>query len=311
MRLPVFTVFLIAIAFFSSLAFGQQMSKEKIELIKIYQENFSRLNTANSCPNDLKSIRKAFLKKAGKMTLVASHRGDHMEAPENSLLAFEHSIAFGTSIVELDVRNSSDDSLMVIHDGTVDRTTNGSGQVEEMSYMQLKSLNLLNDYTQEISLSRMPTLFESLSKLKGKVMIDLDIKCDKIAEIYEAVDRLDMFRQVLFFCDESDMDFVLARNPKAMVMPRARSMEELDHLLEKYNPKIVHIDDSNFDIPAAVALIRRKSPKCRVWANTLGKRDQMAIQGDDSGVLELAKLGVDVIQTDLPRYVGSLVCTGK
>lgn len=298
---------LLSFLLFSQFTFSQQVSEQKLQWIRVYQENFDRLNAPSASPQSLKKIQKSFRKKAGKEVLVAAHRGDHMEAPENSILSFEHAIRYGTAIVELDIRNSSNDSLMIIHDSSVDRTTQGTGMVEEMSYDKLRELSLINDYTFEATAWKIPTLFESLSALKGELLIDLDIKCDKIQEIYATVEKLDMMDQVLFFCDEADMNYVLSQDPKAMVMPRARSMEELEQLMKKYDPKVIHIDDSNFDIPEAVALIRSYSKRCRVWANALGNRDTEAIQGSDEGILELRKLGVDVIQTDLPRYVFTLM----
>lgn len=227
---------------------------------------------------------------------------------ENSLAAFTDATKFGTSVVELDVRNSSDDSLMVIHDNTVNRTTNGEGIVSDHLYSKLKELSLLDDFTGEVTQLKIPTLYEALSLLKGKVMIDLDIKCDKITAIYSMVEKLDMFDQTIFFCDQSDMDYVLSKKPDALVMPRARSMENLEQLMEKYHPKIVHIDDQNFNVPEAVKLIRKINPSCRIWANSLGARDLAAITGDDSGILELYSLGINVVQTDLPRYAGYLLC---
>lgn len=301
----ILTLSFVFISFFS---FSQRLNDEKAQLFATYLQNFDRLNQPEECFKNLKGIKKSFRKKAGKQVLIASHRGDHMQAPENSILAFKHAVDNGTNIVEFDIRNSSDDSLMIIHDGTINRTTFGTGKVEEMTYAQLRSFPLVNDYTQELTDSRMPTLYEALSALKGELMIDLDIKCDKIGEIYATVEQLKMFDQTIFFCDEADMDYVLGKNPKAYVMPRARSMEELEHLLRKYSPKIVHIDDSNFDIPEAVKLIRSIEPKCRIWANTLGKRDIMAINGNDAGIWKLKELGIDVIQTDLPRHLSHLFC---
>lgn len=286
--------------------YGQAFDKEKV--FAAFNENFERLNQKNTCISGLNEIREAFFNSKTGEVLIAAHRGDHMEAPENSIPSFLDAAKYGTAIVELDIRNSSDDSLMVIHDGTVDRTTTGKGKVDSQTFQNLRNYTLINEFTGDTTDLKIPTLFESLAELKGKVMVDLDIKCDRIKEIYQVVEKLDMFDQSIFFCDEADMDYVLSKNPKALVMPRANSMESLEKLMNKYNPSIIHIDNKNFDVPSAVTLIKRINPSCRIWANSLGERDIKAIFGDDSGIEELANLGINVIQTDLPRYAGSLLC---
>ena len=65
----------------------------------------------------------------GQNPLVIAHRGGAGTAPENTMAAFENAITVDADYYELDVRISSDDSLMIIHDGTVDRTTDGTGSV--------------------------------------------------------------------------------------------------------------------------------------------------------------------------------------
>ncbi|WP_053404486.1 glycerophosphodiester phosphodiesterase family protein [Persicobacter sp. CCB-QB2] len=279
----------------------------KAEALKKYQAAFDRLNQKPVCEQGLDQVREIFGNPEGRV-LVAAHRGDHMEMPENSLPSFEHSVKYGTDIIELDIRNSKEDSLMVIHDGTVNRTTNGEGKVSEMSYEQLRALKLIDEFTGKNTDLYIPTLYESLKAMKGKIVIDLDIKCDNIEAIHATVGALEMFDQCLFFCDEADMDYVLGRTPEALVMPRARSMESLEHLMEKYNPAIIHIDDSNFEVSEAVRYIKSMRADCRVWANALGKYDRAAIEGNDAGILKLMEQGIDVVQTDLPRYVQYLVC---
>jgi len=69
---------------------------------------------------------------AGASTKIIAHRGGASLAPENTLAAFSKAIEIGADYFELDVRVSKDDSLMIIHDETIDRTTNGSGNVSAM-----------------------------------------------------------------------------------------------------------------------------------------------------------------------------------
>ncbi len=73
--------------------------------------------------------------------MVIAHRGGAELFPENTLFAFQQVSDLGVDVIELDVRSTSDGTLVVIHDASVERTTGGSGQVSEMTLEQLKKLN--------------------------------------------------------------------------------------------------------------------------------------------------------------------------
>ena len=73
--------------------------------------------------------------------MVIAHRGGAGLRPENTALAVEHAVAIGVDVVELDVRASADGVLVLMHDASVDRTTNGSGEVAELSYQELAGLD--------------------------------------------------------------------------------------------------------------------------------------------------------------------------
>ena len=96
----------------------------KILLTVLVQVLF--LNIASSQESArFKQINKAFLSPDSKVILIASHRGTHNTFTENSMAAFKKGIELGIDVIEIDVRHTKDDSLVIMHDGSVDRTTNG------------------------------------------------------------------------------------------------------------------------------------------------------------------------------------------
>lgn len=115
---------------------------------------------------------------------ILAHRGASALAPENTLAAFRLAIEYKADYIELDVHLSSDDSLMIIHDNTVDRTTNGKGKVQDMTYQQLKALNAHypdkfdNDFINE----KIPTLFEALSLAKDQIKVCIEFKASGLEE---------------------------------------------------------------------------------------------------------------------------------
>ena len=79
---------------------------------------------------------------ASKKVLVASHRGDWRNYPENSLPAIRSAIEMGVDIVEIDLALTSDSMLVLCHDRTIDRTTSGRGLIAEITYDSIRRVNL-------------------------------------------------------------------------------------------------------------------------------------------------------------------------
>lgn len=113
------------------------------------------------------------------MTIIG-HRGARHEAPENTLLGFEHLRNLGINHVELDVRLSQDNILMVIHDATVDRTTQGKGKVSHLTALKLQGLNAAHGFVPEnsdtVAFSGIPTLDNVLRTWPDLEHIQLEIK---------------------------------------------------------------------------------------------------------------------------------------
>ncbi|MDQ6692801.1 MAG: glycerophosphodiester phosphodiesterase [Chloroflexota bacterium] len=94
--------------------------------------------------------------------VLIAHRGGAAEAPENTLASFRHAIGLGCKLVELDVQMTSDGELVVIHDESVDRTTNGHGAVQSMSFAELRTLDAGVKFSESFRGEKIPTLREVL-----------------------------------------------------------------------------------------------------------------------------------------------------
>ncbi len=116
------------------------------------------------------------MKNETKTPLIVAHRGASAHAPENTLSAFNLALAMGADGIELDVMLSKDDELIVIHDDTVDRTTNGSGRVSDFSYSTLKDLDAGKAFADQYVGERIPTLAEVFEALGGKLLINVELK---------------------------------------------------------------------------------------------------------------------------------------
>jgi len=108
--------------------------------------------------------------------MVIAHRGASSYAPENTLAAFDLALQMGVRHIELDVDFTSDSHIVVIHDDTVDRTTNGSGPVTSHTLAALRGFDAGSWFGAQFAGERIPTFDEVLARYRGRVHIHTEIK---------------------------------------------------------------------------------------------------------------------------------------
>jgi len=112
---------------------------------------------------------------------VMAHRGNQVACPENTLAAFRQAFADGADIIETDLHLTADGVFVCIHDGTVDRTTDGHGPVAELTLAQLKMVSA-SCGRPEFAAERVPTLAELTALLPPGVVLALELKTDRFLE---------------------------------------------------------------------------------------------------------------------------------
>lgn len=232
--------------------------------------------------------------------LVAAHRAAHQKYPENSANAIQEAIRLKVDIVELDVRETKDHELVIIHDRTVDRTTNGYGKVGDLTLAELKKLPLLfnGEVTDQVTL----TLEEALQLVKGKILLDIDCKVDTeaaVLNICKLLTKYKMENEVLFYIyDEYKLISLLNQyNAQIKVMPRAYTTTDVKKILLYRDITAMHIDFSFYTDELMHHVFEKQ---VRVWANALGKYDKQQ-QEAGTGYDAITKLNVNIIQTDYPE----------
>ena len=137
-----------------------------------------------------------------KNIYVAAHRGWCEKYPENTMLAFEKAIEVGVDQIETDLRVTYDGEIVLIHDATVDRTTNGTGKVIEKTLAEIRALDAGIKKGEEFAGEKIPTFVELMELVKDHPTLTLDLElkeyptegreelaysvCDKIIEIVES-----------------------------------------------------------------------------------------------------------------------------
>lgn len=236
-----------------------------------------------------------------EQVLIAAHRATNDHYPENSLEAITESIRIGIDIIEIDIRQSKDGELVIMHDRTIDRTTNGSGKVDDYTLSELKGYNLI--FNEQVTGFQIPTFEEVLQLAKGKILLDIDFKLEDMASIkktYALIEKYGMEEQILFFLyDYKETPSLQQLNPKIRVMPRAYSKKDVKAILRMDHIDIIHVDESYYSERIMRKIMRSGA---RVWINALGKYDKMERSEKNSGFdALLGKKHINVIQTDLPE----------
>lgn len=245
---------------------------------------------------------------ACKGRFVVAHRGAGGDlgriAPEDTLAAYRAAIAIGADLVETDPRPTSDGVIVNIHDTTVDRTTDGTGEVSKMTFDELRKLHIRNDgprFAGDYACERIPTLEEVLVTSRGRAIVLVDAnKTDRVEAMVDAIKKADALDWAVFDTDDtSKIDRALALEPRLMIQPRAQTLEAVAPLLVKYASHL----------PVFVEISMKVFPKGAAEVHAAGSRvltnafvaDVGVITGDDRKVyVGFFDSGADALQTDLP-----------
>ena len=272
-------------------------------------------------PSRLARIRAELLNPRGKMVLVVAHRADWKRAPENSLAAIRSCIELGVDIVEIDVRRTRDGHLVLMHDETVDRTTNGRGKVSDLTLAQVRALRLKMS-SGRLTGQRVPTLEQAMGLVKGRCMVNLDKAYDHSEQVHRVLLRTNTVDHAIFKGNASPaaVQALLQKlMPRPLYMPVVgREQTDVARLddstaravygyLARLKPPAVEIIFGHDADPiiSARAVARMREGGARVWVNTLwdghlagGHADEKAARDPDAVWGWLLRRGVNIIQTD-------------
>ena len=244
--------------------------------------------------------------------LASSHRGaggPSTLAPENTLSAIRAAIAAGADFVEGDVRVSADGIAVLMHDDTVDRTSDGSGAVATLTLAQLQALTLdvATGFRGDFSCEQVPTLADALALADGRVVYVLDgSKLDDPTPIIDAIRTAGALDRVVY--DDTNVARIRAAitlEPALHIALRASTPAELDTVLAAFAdhpPVYVHIEDAD---PAIMAPLVAAAGH-RVFA--LGFIADITAPRSTASYDALYGAGVDIVQSNrlelLGRYLG-------
>ena len=249
-------------------------------------------------------------------TVVVSHRGDWRNAPENSIQAIQNCIDMGVNMVEIDIKKTKDNVLILMHDQTLDRTTSGKGRPEDYTLAELKQLRLKNG-AGVLTTHTIPTLEEAMLVVKGKIWVNIDKGYDFFADVKKVLEKTQTTQQVII---KSGLPFETVNEENKEVvkdlyfMPivdanRPNAVTFVEDYIKNLHPQAFEVCFQKKDAQVEKVLNLIQTSGAKVWINTLwpslcgGLNDDRAVENNEKDQTwgEVLKMGASFIQTDRPK----------
>jgi glycerophosphoryl diester phosphodiesterase len=240
----------------------------------------------------------------GRVVVIA-HRGANRVAPENTLAAYRAAIDLGVDFIEIDVQTTADGQLVLMHDSTVDRTTNGSGAVRSLTLSQIKELDAGSWFSAKFAGEKAPTLEEAAALCRGKVGLYIDLKDASVPALISALERYGIASRVVIYGGVRQLQEIKRLRRQIAIMPgpgnwlSVRGMARL--LAGSLHAEVI---DSHVSSWTPGRVREAHAAGARVWVDIMSAGGGWALGAGETdsirGMREAMHMGVDGIQTDHP-----------
>jgi glycerophosphoryl diester phosphodiesterase len=241
--------------------------------------------------------QQAIIPKSKNGFVVIAHRGNHIAAQENTLAAFQNAINVGADYVEIDLRTSKDSQLVIMHDGTVNRMTNGIGKVSDLTWAELKQLKVIEKNHPEWPEQSIPLFSEVLKLCKGKINIYLDFKNADVNASYQALKKAGMQHSVIVYINAAhqlaEWKKIPPQIPLMVSLPDSvQSAAQLNNFLDQYKIQLLDGSYKDYTVELVNAARAKNIP---VWPDI-----QSATEGPEQWEKAI-NVGITGLQTDHPE----------
>ena len=231
-----------------------------------------------------------------KKIIVIAHRGEHLHHPENTIPAFQAAIDAGADYFELDVRTTSDGKLVIMHDSTLDRTTNGTGEVYKHTFDEIRALDAGVKFSPEFKGTRVPTLDEAFDLAHGKINVYVDTKYADPQQLVDTTEKHDMQNHVVIYGNPFFLYEVHKIRPLLRVMPEAISPDLCKFFDRAMQLQVLAFDAGDFKDPVIACA---KQASAQIYVDRLGDADTPEIWQ------KAIDAGANGIQTNLPAELAA------
>jgi glycerophosphoryl diester phosphodiesterase len=242
-----------------------------------------------------------FLRYSNKsIPLVSAHRGGPIKGfPENCTATFANSIKYNPTIIETDIALSKDSVLVMMHDNTLNRTTTGTGKIDNYTYQELQQL-FLKDNEGNQTVFKIETLDEVLKWGKDKVIYTLDVKKGvPMKMIVDAVRRNKAERySVIITYNANQAAEVAELAPDLMISVSARGQQDIERMenLGVKADKMIAFVGTSEPKPEVYQYLHSRKIGCIL--GTMGNIDKSAAATGDNLCYKLIENGTNILSTD-------------
>lgn len=265
-------------------------------------------------------LREMFQPSRERLPIVSAHRGGAGPGfPENCLATFEETLRRSWAMLEIDLRTSKDGVIVLMHDPTLDRTTSGTGRVQDHTLEDLRKLRL-KDRSGKLTEHGIPTLDEAMRWARGRTILMLDKKEVPVREVVAKIveHRAEAYAMMLAY-SLKDITECHALNRDVMMevmMGTPERFAEFERSGVPWANIIAFVGHTQTPDADLCRRIREKGASC--MAGTSRNLDREFLSGRvptmeplRPGYRAVLDLGVDVIETDIPRELGPLLFSDR
>ena len=244
---------------------------------------------------------------------IIAHKGASGVAPENTLAAFQKALDIGVDMVELDVRQTKDEQIVVFHDQTLQRTTNGNGNIHDFALAELQQLDAGSWFDPAFSDQTIPTIKEVLDLIDGKCKVLIEIKHMDHPHYHDFADKLiDIIAE-----EHNGFEWVILQSYEDKYLEEAHAYddriktkkmligEDSAPLIAFYMETRVHLgrSEQEGDLMALNPEYHTLSPRRIFRMHARGFKVYTYAVNTKEEMIKMLNMGVDGIITDYPNLM--------
>ena len=226
--------------------------------------------------------------------MISCHRGANRYAPENTLPAIREAARLGADFAEIDIRTTRDGRTILMHDGTVNRTTNGKGSVRDLTFEKVTALTAGAWFGgKQFRETRVPSFEDGLTALGDKMGVYLDAKDIAPELLIAAIQKHGLSQRHVVYQSVQYCEKLRTLDPTVRTLPPLGRLDELDNVaaIKPYGV------DAQWSILSKNMIDECHRRGIKVFSDALGQNENVA------QYQKAIKWGIDCIQTDYPLRV--------
>lgn len=235
---------------------------------------------------------------------LIGHRGARFEAPENTVAGFRYALGIDIDSFELDIHLTKDGELVVIHDATVDRTTNGTGSVSDLTLEEVQRLDARSTFADWPEPCVIPTLGQVLDVINAVPYVEVEIKTDLPERIDLVVPKAASLLQSYGMTDRA---FFTSFDPYALSVAKNEAANIKRGLISRWDTNQCRIDAERLEVSLAGFPYATGASELVHWAKSAGVLITGWPTNSQEALDKAFEWEVDAICTDAPTEIRSLL----